>query len=169
MAFLSWRDEYLVGIPVIDREHRYLFDLINEFHDTRAAGSSREEVLRVLNRLVAYGEKHFQSEESLQKEVGYPGLARHQGLHASLFDALFGFAERVAADEYFAEAEVRRFLQGWLVEHIVREDMEIGDFMRRRQARDKAAAAAAATAAAATAAAQAQPVPAAEATSDEEP
>ena len=54
MSFLSWRDEYLVDIAQIDTEHQYLFKLINDFHDEHARGGKSQDVLQVLNRLVAY-------------------------------------------------------------------------------------------------------------------
>jgi hemerythrin len=129
MILLSWRDEYLVGIAQIDAEHQYLFKLINDFHDEHVRGGKSQEVLQVLSRLVAYAEEHFQHEEALMRSIEYPGLVRQQDLH-----------EKLSQSAAEVDSETLRFLKHWLVGHIVKEDMEIGDFMKRQAgASDRAA------------------------------
>jgi len=130
MAFLSWRKDYEVGVAQIDAEHHGLFDLINAFHDTRARGDSRREVALVLNRLVAYAEEHFQHEEKLMSENGYPNLEMHREQHGELVASIFAINERLAADTVKASTEILPFIKNWLVEHIVKNDMDIGDFLR---------------------------------------
>lgn len=132
MSFLSWRDEYRVGIAQIDAEHQYLFKLINEFHDEHARGGKSPEVLQVLNRLVAYAEEHFQHEEALMQSIGYPRLARQRGLHEKLFFSIFMLNEKLSQGSAKVDAETLRFLKNWLVGHIVKEDTDIGDFMKRQ-------------------------------------
>ena len=132
MTFLSWRDDYTVGIPLIDTEHQYLFRLINEFHEKCAGGDTHAKLLVMLNRLVAYAEQHFQHEEALMQEEGYPRIERHHGLHEELFSSIFALNERVSRETSKVDAETLRFLKTWMVEHILKEDMDIGDFLRRK-------------------------------------
>ena len=134
MILLSWRDNYRVGVPLIDTEHQYLFALINEFHDKYAVGEAHRELLLVLNRLVAYAEGHFQHEEALMREIGYPRLARQQDLHERLYSSIFAVNEKLSRDNAKADAETLRFLKHWILGHILTEDMDIGDFMRRKTA-----------------------------------
>jgi hemerythrin len=138
MIFLSWRDEYLVGIAPIDAEHQYLFKLINNFHDEHVGGGKSQEVLQVLNRLVAYAEEHFQHEEALMQSIGYPGLARQQELHEKLFSSIFTLNEKLSQSSIKVDSETLRFLKDWLVEHIVKEDTHIGDFMKRQAVQSNA-------------------------------
>ena len=139
MAFLSWRKDYEVGEARLDAEHRCLFQLINEYHDLHDDGMSPREHARVLNRLIAYAEEHFQHEEALMRDAGYPRLESHQTMHSALVTSVFAINERLAADVSGARAEILSFLKRWLVEHVVKSDMDIGDFMRRK-ARQAAAA-----------------------------
>src|SRR5512140_2914297 len=132
MTLLSWREDYEVGVPLIDREHRYLFELINEFHDKHASGNTRHEILRVLNRLVAYAEEHFQHEEALMEKIGYPRFAHQHGLHIDLFSSIFALNEKLTAHSARVDAKTMHFLKTWLLGHILKEDMDIGDFMRRK-------------------------------------
>lgn len=140
MILLSWQDNYRVGVPLIDAEHQYIFKLINEFHDKHALGNTRSEVLQVLNRLVAYAEEHFQHEETLMRDIGYPRLARQQDLHEKLYSSIFALNEKLSLDAAKVDAETMRFLKNWIVEHILKEDMDIGDFMRRKAAQAEKAA-----------------------------
>lgn len=140
MIFLGWRDEYRVGVSQIDTEHQYLFGLVNEFHDSNAGGDSREEVLRILSRLVAYAEEHFQHEEALMERVGYPRLPRHHELHQKLYSSIFAINEKLTSPTVRVNAETLRFLKDWLVDHVVREDADIGVFMRRKATEEEKAA-----------------------------
>ena len=132
MTLLSWRDDYCVGVPMIDAEHRYLIGLINEFHDKHAGGEARQQILFVLNRLVAYAEVHFQHEEALMHEIGYPRLAHQQELHEGMYSSIYALHEDLSRDAASVDAKTRRFLRHWLLDHILEEDMDIGVFLRRK-------------------------------------
>jgi len=134
MIFLSWRENYRVGIQLIDTEHEYLFKLINEFHDKYTSGDTHRQLLLVLNRLVAYAEEHFRHEEALMREVAYPRVARQQEMHENLYASIFTLNEKLSQDGAKADAETLRFLKSWIVEHILNEDVDIGEFLRRKSA-----------------------------------
>jgi len=134
MTLISWRDDYQVGVPLIDSEHRYLIGLINEFHDKHASGGGHRQVMAVLNSLVSYAEQHFQHEEALMTEIGYPRLAQQRDMHEELYSSIFALNEELSLDMAKVDAKTMRFLQRWLLEHIIKEDMGIGDFLRRKTA-----------------------------------
>ncbi len=132
MTFMSWRSQYAVGVHLIDTEHHKLFDIINEFHEACARGEGRKEIQHLLNRLVAYAEEHFQHEEALMSEHGFPDLDRHRTLHANLVTSVFEINETFSADPARAGAETLQFVHRWLQDHILHEDMEIADFLLRK-------------------------------------
>jgi hemerythrin len=134
MTFLSWREDYQVGLPLIDAEHRYIFALINDFHDEYASGRPQRRILRVLNRLVAYAEDHFQHEEALMRKCGYPRLAQQQKQHEKLYSSIYALNEKLSVNSARIDAETLQFLKHWMLEHIVKEDVDIGDFVRRKAA-----------------------------------
>ena len=134
MDLISWRPEYQVGVQLIDTEHKYLFELINEFHAKHAHGTSLKQCLLVLNRLVAYAEEHFQHEEALMQNISYPRLEVQKEMHRELFTSIFDLNEKLSVDDAIVDAGTMRFLKYWLIEHIVKEDTAIGDFLRREAA-----------------------------------
>jgi len=132
MTVMSWRKEYEIGVPQIDAEHRSLFDLVNEFHETYMRGDSRTQIPLVLNRLISYAEAHFQHEEKLMEEIGYPLLDRQRKEHSDLVTSIFAINENLAIEPTHASGETVRFIKAWLLDHIVKDDMDIGDFLRRK-------------------------------------
>lgn len=132
MILLSWQDDYAVGVRQIDQEHRTIFGLINQFHDRYANGESQPQILPLLNWLVTYAEQHFQHEEALMQACGYPGLVHHQALHERLYASIFALNESLSLGNSRVDFDTLRFLKNWLLGHILKEDMDIGDFVRRK-------------------------------------
>ena len=132
MAFLTWRDQYRVGLERIDREHRYLFDLINRFHDGHRGGAEPRELQRMLNDLVQYSEEHFRHEEETMLENEYPWLSAHCGMHEELYLAIFRLSEELAADSSSITMDTHSFLRNWLVSHILTHDLQFADYLATR-------------------------------------
>lgn len=86
----------------------------------------------VLNWLVNYAEQHFEHEEALMRDCGYPRLAYHQSLHERLYTAIFVLNEDLALGRSRIDFGTLRFLKNWLLDHILCEDMDVGDFVRRK-------------------------------------
>lgn len=146
MSLLRWTDNYLVGHPQVDDEHRYLFALINEFHDAFSERHSRADLDRLLNRLVDYTERHFRHEEGLMRAVGYPDIERHMAIHERLVEQIFTLAEKFSDRAINPTRDTFAFLDTWLTDHILREDVAVGLFVAAAEKPDgKSAAKSAAT------------------------
>jgi diguanylate cyclase (GGDEF)-like protein/hemerythrin-like metal-binding protein len=81
---LVWQEAYESGHPLIDAEHRELFDLANKLIDVSLAEDRRHEFNAALDRLIAHVRKHFADEEAILAEHAYPRLESHKAAHASL-------------------------------------------------------------------------------------
>lgn len=132
MPFLSWRDDYRVGVAHIDQEHRYLFDLINQFHDSHRGGADRKTLEGILTRLVQYAEAHFRHEEQTMLENEYPQHAEHCSLHEELYLAVFQLSEELAANSVRVTMDTHRFLRNWLVKHILKHDLAFSEYLKKR-------------------------------------
>ena len=78
MPIIEWRDDYQVGAPEIDQEHRELIELINEFHRTVASGAEADWVLEHLGEIHARISGHFALEERLMRDEHYPEYRSHK-------------------------------------------------------------------------------------------
>ena len=129
MALLNWNDSYRVGDALIYLEHCRLFDLINNFHFTYMQDRDRRDILQVLNELVRYAEEHFQHEERIMAERGYPELDRHRDIHVELFETLFSLQTKLEKGTIGSDKETVEFLRTWLTDHIAEEDRALGKFL----------------------------------------
>ena len=140
MAFLSWSEQYLIGNPVIDNEHRELFLLINQVHNDWVETQDREVIARALTRMVEYAERHFQHEEAIMAQAGYPSLDEHQRVHETLIEQIFKLHHEYAHRGLRFESGTLKFLKTWLVGHILENDYQFRDFLRRTPSEPPAAA-----------------------------
>lgn len=128
MDFITWKDDYATGIYNIDQQHRYLVVLLNniiKFHNV--GENSYSKLFYILNGLVSYAEDHFRDEEVLMQELRYPKYQDHKNEHEYLVQEIFKINENLL--ERNDEERTKRllmFLQGWLLEHIIGLDKELG-------------------------------------------
>ncbi|MBK7563608.1 MAG: hemerythrin family protein [Propionivibrio sp.] len=133
MALLSWSNQYLIGNDLIDTEHEELFRLINNFHSLWMEKQNRQDIARVLNQLIAYAQMHFQHEEVIMEEAGYPKLAEHQQIHEDMIEKIFELHTSYAEGNLRLEIETVKFVKSWLLEHILVNDYTFRDYLARKQ------------------------------------
>ena len=133
MALLSWSSQYLIGNAQIDAEHEELFLLINAFHDSWQNARQPDDIARVLNRLVAYAQTHFQHEEEIMASAGFPKLADHQRIHEAMIETIFKLQQSLEEKNLHLEMETMKFVKAWLVEHILENDYLFRDFLARQK------------------------------------
>ena len=75
MPMIEWNKRLATGIDEIDDQHKELFSRINLLMEACNVGKGREEVAHLLQFLSTYIRVHFDSEEQIQIESGYPGYA----------------------------------------------------------------------------------------------
>ena len=123
---IEWRDGFKVNIPQVDQEHRHLFVLVK----ARDLGS----VNKTLEELLDYVVVHFSNEQALMEKNGYPAFEEHLKLHEA-----FGaqVADFLASGEDWTEdriQELRRFLNKWLIGHIMTHDLRFGKWLEAHPA-----------------------------------
>ncbi len=127
MAFFTWRNEYLVGVPAVDAQHRRLFDLAEQLFEAMRTGQGKEVTGRALQQLISYTASHFSAEERLMAQHGYPHLKEHRALHEALTREVLEFQKRFEGGNAFLTVELMHFLKSWLEGHIKSEDMRYVD------------------------------------------
>ena len=93
MENIRWRDPALVGVLVLDQQHRELLRLLHRLEKTLEAdpGGALPEYRFV--QLAEETSAHFKEEEAFLQGVGYPALARHRADHARILE---GFRQSLA-------------------------------------------------------------------------
>ncbi|MCB9957489.1 MAG: hemerythrin family protein [Rhodospirillaceae bacterium] len=129
MAKLQWKSEYSVGNAAIDADHQGLFALVRELEDADMTDGFLDTIIW---RLEEYAAGHFAREEAMMRKGGYPDLEEHMAGHRAFVEWLdtVKITYRRAAESPFEIGDmVNAFLERWLVEHILEEDMDYRDYI----------------------------------------
>ena len=125
---IPWTENFETGIPSIDGQHRHLVDLVNELAIHLSRGSEFIELQKVFEALAAYADYHFSEEESIWKSAfgGDLWLEEHLGAHAAFLPKVLALKSEKEGREYERSVqEILKFLVGWLVYHILDNDMRM--------------------------------------------
>jgi hemerythrin len=115
---IEWRDGFKVNIAQVDAEHKQLFALVKAL-DLHTIDHTVEELLN-------YVVTHFSNEQALMEKSGYPAFEQHLKLHEEFGAQVADFLGN--GDQWTEERvhEVRRFLNKWLIGHIMTHDLRFG-------------------------------------------
>ena len=121
---LEWSDDLKIGETEIDKEHWGLFALIHDLQEKHTHGATDASIDTTLDALTAYVEVHFEHEERLMEETGYPELESHKQAHAMLKKQVHGFMKDLhnSPSSMVLDA-LMNFLSTWLTNHIGNVDM----------------------------------------------
>jgi hemerythrin-like metal-binding protein len=133
MPLIEWTPALEVGNEQMDRQHKQLVKILNELHQAMLAGSQTRDLVRVMEELILYTKYHFNTEERLMAEAGYPGLARHKQKHQALTAKVEEYAAEVLKGRATLSLSILQFLKDWLNKHILGTDKEFAEFVRSRK------------------------------------
>jgi len=131
---IDWSDEYSIGIPRIDAQHKFFFEAVHRLHKECLSGEGEYVVLETLVFLQNYAIGHFRTEEELMLEYEYPDIQEHADLHAEFLNEYSKFTAELdesGPNQDLAE-RVGEMVQGWLVDHIAKADMGYARFIEER-------------------------------------
>jgi hemerythrin len=130
MSFFIWNESYLVGHPVIDRQHKKLTELLSQLAEAMQTGHGAVVLGGILREMVTYTKVHFEYEEKLMEDAGFPGLDVHRAIHQRLESRVTALQDRFLKGETKISVEVLHFLKDWLVEHISARDRDFHDYLK---------------------------------------
>ncbi|MDO9082558.1 MAG: hemerythrin family protein [Humidesulfovibrio sp.] len=133
MAIVCWDGSLKVGVDIVDAQHRYLFEIINSMQNKLATGHAHVALLDGLDSMRTYARFHFESEERLLEEHGYPELKAHRQAHREFLETL----DRLAGQEPTVERahQALGYLLAWLAGHIQAVDGRYAPFLAERGVR----------------------------------
>jgi len=134
MPYIEWQDSMETGIAPVDSDHKVLVSLINQVHSAIANLENYAILGSILRALAEYTDYHFQREEKLMEDVGFDGVEAHKALHIRLTEQVKEIIRRFEASQGSVRAQdVQNFLQQWLVDHILHQDMRYKPFVQGKQ------------------------------------
>lgn len=129
---MEWSDNFLVGIPEIDAQHRGLLWIAFQVLQRSANGEDWSAVHTAMNYFAKSARAHFLYEEALMRIVSYPKLTEHQAEHRQCDSKLIALEQQSLAGP--SSLEMITYLTTWLYGHITTFDKELALFLQERGA-----------------------------------
>jgi len=126
--------QFGVGVPAMDEQHRKLFDLANELYRHLINNSdNRHELEKAITSLVSYAQTHLSDEERLMKAAGYVDYENHKRNHDRILSQVSEMYEQFQRGETLIANQLLTFVANWLVEHIHKVDRGYSSCLQAQQ------------------------------------
>jgi len=122
----------MTGNKMVDDDHKEIFRLVKDVIDQKYE-EREEKVTTVIAFLANYVVRHFNSEEHLMMESGYPKTGEHKKQHADFVAEVGELQKKIAEDSTTLDIslEVNNTIVKWLVEHVIGSDKDLADHYRK--------------------------------------
>lgn len=132
MTLLMFGHAASVGVRAMDDQHGILMDMMNELRVALIRGCGRDQACEDLNRLIAFTQMHFASEERLLEQYAFPGSIDHRDAHRRLLGQIRETVFRVQHSEEVELRSLLAFLRGWFIEHLEHVDQHYGRWLNEQ-------------------------------------
>lgn len=129
-TIVTWQEEFSVGLPEIDEQHKVLFDIINRLWGATIAKAPQDEMLDIVRELEKYTLSHFTAEEAFMRVSRFPGFEEHRKAHKTFIDRLSRERLNVVSGGHLS-LDLLRFLKDWLINHILVDDKKYAASYKR--------------------------------------
>ncbi|WP_157092183.1 diguanylate cyclase [Thioalkalivibrio nitratireducens] len=128
---LVWESDYASGHPVIDAEHRRLFELANRvLAEALSSRSEPDRLADAVSTLVREVERHFGHEERILEDCGFPGLQGHSKAHQALLRRAREVEAAVRNGPVSVATLVEFLAQDLVLRHILTADRQFFGLVR---------------------------------------
>lgn len=119
---LDWKDEYLLGIPALDLQHKRIFECLAGIAPEGAAPKDRGLADSSFAQLLRLLQQHSALEESMMRSFNYPELEPHIEEHRQFHAAVHDPAQESLRTKASVPLEVIKGLHEWQRKHILTSD-----------------------------------------------
>jgi len=138
VCIMLWKDEYELGVPLIDAQHKELFKRVESFLQALRSATSWDEKIPEINKTLdfmkRYVVEHFHDEEEYQKSINYPGYKCHKQIHDDMVNYVLDVSkqyEKCNTNEPLMQQFGGRLL-AWLINHVAAEDQLIAAYAKKK-------------------------------------
>ena len=125
----NWNDSYLLGIPMIDNQHKNFFVILDNL-ETLNQKQEKSEMHSLINELQNYVIYHFQTEEDLMVNSQSPNIDLHVMEHELFRKKVEEFHHSYYNNNEELLNEMISFMRKWLLIHISGTDAEYADSIK---------------------------------------
>lgn len=129
----EWIRDLQTGIEVIDSQHREFISRANRLLSLCVKGNL-ESINDAISFLKEYVDYHFDTEESIMNDYGYPDSAAHKSEHGHFKQKLDKIVNDVGTKgmDDNVVLEFNYLLVQWFTNHIQQVDMKLARFLKSK-------------------------------------
>ncbi len=135
MPFMEWTKEFEFGIPLIDRQHQHWLEMLNTFYDQIDDVAYRKNVQELIQEAIDYTHYHFETEEKLMRDIGYPAIDEQKAQHAEITRRIERFRDSITDDTPVVSMFLTEEMKAWFSHHILEEDKKYAKLYLERAQR----------------------------------
>jgi len=132
MPVIDWSKDIAVNIALCDVEHRRLFELLNKLYTAIMRRCTRGTLNHIVTDILASAERHFENEERLMRDYGYPAYEQHKGEHEKIARDVKSLAADFAGGNGIPKEDIALLPAKWLRDHIQVHDKEYTQYFNKR-------------------------------------
>lgn len=122
--FIAWNDKLATGIEDVDNDHKKLMSLMNNLQTAVYYPTGEAFERQALKELVDYTKYHFEREERMMQENGYPDFEPHKRQHEQMIQKVGEFLAAYEKNREDTIEDLTAFLKEWLFNHIAGTDQQ---------------------------------------------
>jgi hemerythrin-like metal-binding protein len=126
VPLIVWADEFSVGVPAVDQEHREMIQLINNAHDALFRQDGFEvSAIEFLGEIHVKVSAHFAGEEKIMRARHYDQYVEHKVDHTRLLNEILDIMDNIKNQTYYNEQILSQQLNAWFGEHFKTKDARL--------------------------------------------
>lgn len=123
---LEWKEEYAIGVPEIDDQHKNLFEIGNKIYDlleNYVLEDKYDKIIPIVEGLKRYTKFHFESEEYYMLQNKYPKYFSQKVEHDDFIKKIEEVElQDIDEDQDKYLRELMLFIFDWIIQHIIQKD-----------------------------------------------
>lgn len=127
---LLWKEEYSIGVPLIDEQHKELFRIGNKAYELLKNDlyiDKYDKIINIISELKDYTAYHFKAEEKYMLSISYKKYFTQKVNHDEFIKKINAIKlEHIDKDQDKYIKELLEFVFDWIITHILKEDKLIG-------------------------------------------
>lgn len=134
--YAEFTDNLITGNEMLDNQHKELINHMNKLLKSCEKSNEKRVAVNTLDYLSDYTDYHFEAEEKLQKEIGYPGYEQHKKQHDGFKQTLNELNDMLQEEEGPSDAFVKKVEKNvvdWFYIHIEGFDRSVAEYKFMRE------------------------------------
>ncbi|MFH2130018.1 MAG: bacteriohemerythrin [bacterium] len=128
-SVLIWKDVYSVKHEEMDAQHQLIFKHANQLYEAIDLEQSSAEIENALSGLIDCTVSHFNMEEALMEDSGFPGLERQRDQHHGFIVRISGIQKAIADGRQKLDMDFLDLYRDWFVYHILTDDRQYSNYV----------------------------------------